>query len=103
MANSVIEHPFASTQQFPFAVATLPEPSNNGKGSGLAAAPAADNLQQDSTNFAVAGVRDGKIDKKLPVRRARPSQASHPREEPLQVDTRPPNVQTARLPWICIS
>ncbi|KAG2344356.1 hypothetical protein BDR05DRAFT_180949 [Suillus weaverae] len=76
MANSVIDHPFASTQQFPFAVATLPEPSNNGKDS------------------AVAGVRDGKTDKKSPVHRARPSQAKRPREEPLQVDTRPPNVQT---------
>ncbi|KAG1780673.1 hypothetical protein EV702DRAFT_733237 [Suillus placidus] len=94
MANSVIENHLASTQQSLLTVATLPEPSNNGKGSGLAAAPAADDLQQDSTDSAVAGARDGKTDKKPPVRRARPSQAKRPREESLQVDARPPNVQT---------
>ncbi|KAG1858908.1 hypothetical protein F4604DRAFT_1684846 [Suillus subluteus] len=94
MMSPVIEDPLA-TQFSSAAVVILPEPCNNDKGSGRAAAPAAAHLQQDSTDSAVTGTGDGKTDKKPPARCARTSQAKHSREEVLQVDARPSDVQTS--------
>lgn len=66
MTSPVIEDPLTTQFSSP-AVVPLLEPSDKGKGSGRAAAPAVAHFQQDSTDSAVAGTGDGKIGKKSPA------------------------------------
>ncbi|KAG2138627.1 uncharacterized protein EDB93DRAFT_719614 [Suillus bovinus] len=77
MATPVIKDSFASTQSSSLAVVTLSESSNKGKGDGR------------------AGAGDRETDEESPARGAHPSQAKRCREETLQGDRGPSDVQTS--------